>query len=110
MRGQDFVVSVRNQLTKRLGRKATDFDLIGIFGNVVPQTLYSLKNRRNVTPRQMAGLLLRSEEKAIEKAESQAIRTIVEFLPIHRTKKNGKGKFEIFSKYNKNGTTNKYLD
>jgi len=58
----------------------------------------------------MAGLLLRSEEKAIEKAESQAIRTIVEFLPIHRTKKNGKGKFEIFSKYNKNGTTNKYLD
>lgn len=110
MRGEDFIEYVRKRLGTRLGRKATDSDVALIMGKISLTALYNWKNTQIITPRQMSGLLLRAADKAVESAESLAIKTIVEFPPIRKAKTAGGRKFEVFSRYNDPGNINKYLD
>jgi hypothetical protein len=95
VRGTEFIECVRRKIANGGGGKVTDRQLADRLGITV-QSLSNWSKRRNISPQQMSGLLFKMEEKAVERAEQQAIRPIVEFFELDPTESMHGARYEIF--------------
>lgn len=59
--------------------------------------LHNWRKRPNVTERQVCGLVVKASQAAAANAESSAIRPIVEFFPIAKTRSTHNKRYELFS-------------
>jgi len=87
----------------------TDKDLSEKLGVSIPTISLWKKQRREITPQQMAGLLNKASEKATSQALKTAIHPIVEFFGIDRCLSRGGKNSEIFSSKKENGDDHSYL-
>lgn len=78
-----FDVSTNRELAARLGLSTV--------------ALHNWAKRSRVTPRQVSGLVKRASAVASTNAEVTAIRPIVEFFPINKTKSTRSDRYELFS-------------
>jgi len=91
MKGEDivsrlrkaFLTSTNRELAARLGLSTV--------------ALHNWAKRSRVTPRQVSGLVRRASVAAASNAEVGAIRPIVEFFPIFKTKSTRSDRYELFS-------------
>lgn len=101
--GQQIIDALQQKLEARTLEELAD-DL-----GMTYQALNNWRGRKNVTPRQIAGLICKAQDAASRRAERQSVRPIVEFFPIAKTKSKQEAKFEIFSARNGNGDDHPYL-
>jgi hypothetical protein len=84
MQGEEFVRGVRSKLRKAKKQKVTDRQVAGHLGITV-MALHNWRKRKEITVRQMVGVLFKSKKQAAVEAENQAIRPIVEFFKLMPT-------------------------
>lgn len=108
MNGADFIEGVKRRLRDTGVVPATDRQIADHLGI----TLHALRNwrgRKTITVRQMVGLLFRTERRAVEKAQKQALRPIVEFFKLSPSVSSGGARTEIFSVREGDGKKDPYL-
>jgi len=99
--------TVIRDLQNRLGLKSLE-SLAGELG-LTNQAVQNWKKRQHVTSRQIAGLVLKAQNRARQRAQATSIRPLVEFFPIKKSpSKQGAG-FVLFSELNEEGVTHPYL-
>lgn len=108
MNGAKFIEGVKHKLEDERPARVTDQQIADVLG-VTVASLNNWRMRKAVTVRQMVGLLFRLQTKAGKRAESQAIRPIVEFFKLAPVKSTGGAKFEIFSVRENGRTEHPYL-
>ena len=109
MTGLELIEQVRKGITEPGGRPATDGAVAKRLGISVP-TLAQWKKRAEVTPQQVAKLLLKVDEAAEIGTHSRAIQPIVEFLQVEKAPYGAGGKFRIFSVKDETGNERPYLN
>ena len=108
MNGAEFIEAVKRKLTDESGKDVTDRWIAERLG-ITMQALQNWRRRETVTVRQMVGVLFRSQMKAIEQAERQAIRPIVEFFKLTPTESRDGARTEIFGVRGDGGEDHPYL-
>jgi hypothetical protein len=108
MTGSELIEQVRKIITESCERPATDRAVAKRLGISVP-TLTQWKKRAEVTPQQVAKLLLMVGEAAEIRSDNRAIQPIIEFLPVEKVPYGAGGKFQIFSVQDKTGHELPYL-
>lgn len=108
MTGAELIEQVRKAITERGEKPATDRAVAKRLGISVP-TLTQWKKRPDVTPQQVAKLLLSVDEAAEYRTQAGAIRPIVEFFQVQKGPYGSGGKFRIFSGKDENGADLPYL-
>jgi hypothetical protein len=93
---------VQKRLSDRKGAKATYAEVARYLGITVTALGY-WRDQRSITSRQVSSLLFRIEKRAVEEAERNAIRPIVEFYPIKKVKSRKQAQWDIFSPSDQNG-------
>lgn len=84
MKGLDLIESLSKRMERELGKKPTDRAMAARLGMTV-QSLARWEARADVTPDQVASLLLRVEAAAVQRSQSSALRPIVEFFELEPT-------------------------
>ncbi len=108
MNGAEFIEAVRRKLADESREDVTDQRIAGHLG-ITMQALQNWRGRKTVTVRQMVGVLFKSQAKAIEQAERQAIRPIVEFFKLTPTESRDGARTEIFGVREDDGEDHPYL-
>ena len=108
MNGAEFIEAVKRKLADQSGEHVTDRRIANRLG-ITMQALRNWRRRKTLTVRQMVGLLFRSQTKAIEQAERQAIRPIVEFFKLTPTESRDGARTEIFGVREDDGEDHPYL-
>lgn len=101
MNGNDVINALKRKLRVR-----TDQNLSDRVGIAMP-TIQVWKNRRAVTPRQIAELVQRANNAGANNLQSDAIRPIVEFFHIDKCKSRGGAGFEVFTEKDGNDKNGK---
>ncbi len=97
---EDLMGHFRTDVLQQLGRT------IGVSN----QALQNYKNRRAITPRQIAGLARTIYLCGQQGLRKTAIRPIVEFFPLRKAASLHKVKFDLFSTKDEKGKVHPYLD
>ena len=108
MNGAEFIEGVKRKLADTGVENPTDRKIADHLG-ITLQALRNWRGRKEVTARQMVGLLFRTEKRAVEKAQQQALRPIVEFFKLNPSDSKGGVKAEIFSVRDDGGKDHPYL-
>src|ERR1035437_2298564 len=90
MKGSEIIGSLKRRL-----RVPTDKALADRLG-VTVQSIQNWKNRRAVTPRQVAGLIHSACGAATASFQATAIRPLVEFFPVSKCESRGGARYELF--------------
>jgi transcriptional regulator with XRE-family HTH domain len=102
MKGSDAIKALK----KKLGIQG-DAELASRLGVTHPSILY-WKNRKNITPRQLANLVHSASIAATKRFQAKAIRPVVEFFRIRKCESARKAKFELFSITDEQGDPHPY--
>jgi hypothetical protein len=97
---------VISELKKKL-RASTDRALALRIGITV-QAIQNWKNRRSVTPRQLAGLLASASRASARNFQTSAIKPLVEFFPIEPCESRHGANYEIFDRLDTQGKLHPY--
>lgn len=108
MNGAKLIEGVKHKLEDERKTRVTNRQIADVLGITVPG-LENWRKRKAVTVRQMVGLLFRSQTKAVKRAESQAIRPIVEFFKLVPVESKGGAQIGIFGVKENGGTEHPYL-
>lgn len=108
MDGAEFIEGVKRKLSDEGTGTITNRQIADHLGITV-QALKNWRKRNAVTVRQMVGVLSKSRMKAVEQAEKQAIRPIVEFFKLTPTNSKGGVRTEIFGVRQGEGADHPYL-
>jgi hypothetical protein len=104
MRGRDAITALKRKL-----RVKTDESLQQRIGVKVP-TIQLWKTRSKVTPRQFAELVDRASRAGATNFEASALRPLVEFFRVSKTKSKQGAKYELFNAPLFRGKKHPYLD
>lgn len=108
MKGAEFIEGVKRKLEETGMENPTDREIADHLG-ITRHALRNWRGRKTITVRQMVGLLFRTERRAVEKAQKQAIRPIVEFFKLSPSDSSGGARTEIFSVREGDGKEHPYL-
>jgi len=108
MNGAEFIDGVKRKLADIGLNNPTDRQIADHLG-ITLQALRNWRERKEVTTRQMVGLLFRTEGRAVKRAQQEAIRPIVEFLKLTPSDSRSGAKTEIFSVRGDDGKEHPYL-
>ena len=101
--GEEVIAALKKKLRVKSLR-----DLAGQIG-VTEQAVQNWKGRPVITARQIAGIVASASKASTEDSYANAVRPLVEFIPIARCESRGGAKFELFSLKSAKGRTQKYL-
>lgn len=99
----DLIERVKRKLKKGKKAKVTNQQIADVLGLTV-QGLINWRKQKTVTAQGMVSLLFKVQKKAAERAESQAIRPIVEFFKLSPVESKRGAQIEIFSVKEPGGT------
>lgn len=104
MKGSDVISALKKKL-----RVSTDLGLAKRIG-VTSQAIFNWKNRKTVTPRQIAGLVNRSIGAGARDLQTNAIRPLVEFFRVERRESSVGETHALFRVAERDGTKHPYLE
>jgi hypothetical protein len=105
---QEFIEGIRRKVIDERGKNGTDAQLAEHLG-ITLQALYNWRNRDEITVRQMVGLLVKFEKKAVERTQKAAIQPIVEFFELAPADSRNGLQIEIFGTQDEEGKVYPYL-